>query len=211
MHVSFVIRSNHNPLGDAVSSVHQLNISDSDGQVSVSKKSHSKHNSFGLSSLMAHTDIQTMHEETGMMNLPGSPTHATLSVRVDLPQGGLWKGQCHRLLLHFSSSDGKDADVRLVPFLGAGMHVFIAQNSAVEEQSGELIHAHGFPAEMDASMSKRAEDTGGDMCIMDSHSIEDSDSTLSFDPHVVMYVRFAKAGPYALFVQVSIPLTTYLS
>eukprot|EP00892_Ulva_mutabilis_P000586 jgi/Ulvmu1/10528/UM064_0066.1 len=205
LHVSYVVRSNHNVLGEAVTEVHQLKVTDSNahGQMPLVENSHSRHTKFGLSAFMAQTDIQTMHEETGMVKLPTSPDKAALQARLRLPKGGLWRGHCHRLLLHFNPSDRSSEQVHLVPFLGAGMHVFVSQRLIQDPSGREVIHAHGFPEKMDVSMSARAEETGSDMCNMDVHSMEQSDGEHSFGPNVVMYIRFSEAGPYALFPQVA--------
>lgn len=202
LHVSFVMRSNQNALGDAVSEVHEVQVTDHNAnERDSSEQAQKKHVQYGLSSIMAHKASQTMHEQTGMITLPALPDKENLQVSLDLPQGGLWKGHCHRLLLHFEGSDRMNADVRLVPFLGAGMHVFIAQHPGTEKLSRDVIHAHGLPEGMDASMSRSADDTDSDMCNMDVHSMEQSGSDLSFPPVVVMHVRFSEAGPYTLFPQ----------
>lgn len=202
--MSFVIRSNHNALGDAVSHVHLVNVSDSTMQSH--RRAENKHDGtrsqFGLSSRMSYTDIQTMHEAAGMMRLSASPAQSTLRVVLQPPDGGLWRGQCQRLLFLFEPSNGRSEDVQLVPFLGAAMHAFVAHDPINGNGAEDLIHAHGFPVAMDDSLSMKAEENSADMCSMDMHSMGSSSWKEGFEGGVVMYVRFSEAGPYALFVQV---------
>lgn len=143
-----------------------------------------------------------MHEAAGMMKLSASPVQSTLRVVLQPPDGGLWRGQCQRLLFLFEAFNGQSEDVHLVPFLGAAMHALVAHHAINDDWTEDLIHTHGFPVTMDESLSMKAEEHSTDMCSMDMHSMGISRSREGFKGSVVMYVRFAKAGPYALFVQV---------
>ena len=196
------MRSNHNTLGDAVSHVHQVNISDSilPRQRKSSAQADGKQLELKHSSVMAFTKIRTMHEAEGMLDLTGVPKASALQVGLHPPAGGLWRGQCQRLLFVFESSSGAADDVYLVPFLGAAMHAFVAQYPVNGAWAKDLIHAHGIPMSSEESLSLQVEKAGADMCSMDVHSTDRSQT--SVEGSVIMYVRFAEAGPYAIFVQV---------
>jgi hypothetical protein len=150
---------------------------------------------------MVSTPLVTAHTASGMVHLPAKQHSASLRLAPKFPDGGLWKGQCHRIVLRFEHADSGRPVETMQPFLGAAMHALLIANPADGFSESSMMHSHGYPEQLDDAVRARNKESA-DLCSMMIHTTIRSDDSGNLGSEVVMYTRFHVSGVHWALIQV---------
>lgn len=200
-HFNFAVRSQGRPHGDSISTLHTVNVTCSK-DCNSSAKSRAKVQKGGASEYpMAATMLSDMHTDKGMVSMP--PGQGDIMLTSQLPEGGLWKGQCHRIVFRFSDAESGKPLTHMQPFLGAAMHALIIKEPKDAKdvlRESAMMHTHGYPTQLDDAIVAWNEKEPADICSMQIHNMKSSQTQIG--PEIVMYTRFQHSGKHHIFAQV---------
>jgi hypothetical protein len=201
IHFNFAVRSKGRPHGDSISTLETVKVTCGQDCNSGTNASHTKtQKREGLEYPMASTPLADMHTAIGMVSMP--PGQGDIKMTSHLPEGGLWKGQCHRIVFKFADAVTGQPLTDMQLFLGAAMHALIVadQEKGGEFHESDMMHTHGYPSQVDLEIVELIEKEAADICSMQIHSMNSSKAKIG--PEIVMYARFQRSGRHHIFVQV---------
>ena len=200
-HFNFAVRSQGKPHGDSISTLGTVDVTCSkDCNAGGSSRSKEQKGAV-LEYPMASTPIADMHTAKGMVVMP--PGQGDIKVTPNFPDGGLWKGECHRVVFRFTDAASGQPLTHMQPFLGAAMHALIVKEPKELEggfHESDMMHTHGYPSRLDHDVVAWNEKEPADICSMQIHNMQASKTQIG--PEIVMYARFPNAGKHHIFVQV---------
>lgn len=153
-----------------------------------------------LERLMASTPLGDTYTDKGMVSMPAA--QGDVKMKAQLPDSGLWKGECHRIVFSFADAKSGAPLTDMQPFLGAAMHALVVAERSSDQGITEedMMHTHGYPSQLEHTVASWNENEHADICSMQIHTMMESMSEIG--PEVVMYARFPHAGKHHVFVQV---------
>lgn len=199
-HFNFAVRSQGRPHGDTISTLESVTVTCGEDCSRRAKPHEHIQNGETSEYPMASTALLHMHTDKGMVAMP--PGQGDIKMTSQLPEGGLWKGQCHRIVFQFADAKSGKPLTDMQPFLGAAMHALVVvdrKDPKDELHESNMMHTHGYPTQMDREVAAWNEKEPADICSMQIHNMK---GTSQIGPEIVMYTRFQDSGQHHIFVQV---------
>ena len=174
-HFNFAVRSQGRPHGDSISTLGTVDVTCSKDCDSRAKSRRKMQTGAVLEYPMASTSLVDMHTAKGMVAMP--PGQGDIKLTPHLPDGGLWKGECHRIVFRFTDEKSQKPLTHMQPFLGAAMHALIVKeprNPGDAFHESDMMHTHGYPTRLDHDVVAWNAKEPADICSMQIHNMQGS-------------------------------------